>query len=96
MQFIKDNKMYILVIALAVVGLWAYMTYFTGDGSDASLTTNQTSSPLSSDVLVTLSNLHTIKLDTTIFDDPLFRSLGDFSVAIPEQPVGRRNPFAPL
>ncbi len=95
MQFLKNNKMYIFGILFAVVGLWAYMTYFAGSGSDATLSSGATS-PLSPDVLVVLSSLHTIKLDAAIFTDPLFLSLSDYGVAIPPQSAGRRNPFAPL
>lgn len=96
MQFIKDNKMYIGLIFLALLGLWFYMTYFSAAPSSPTLSSDQTKSPLSEDVLVTLSNLHTIKLDNSIFTDPLFVSLTDYSVAIPPQNAGRRNPFAPL
>ncbi|TSC69160.1 MAG: hypothetical protein G01um101456_304 [Parcubacteria group bacterium Gr01-1014_56] len=96
MQFIKDNKMYIGLILLSLAGLWFYMTYFSGPPSSPTLSSDQTVSPLSQDVLVTLSNLHTIKLDNSIFTDPLFTSLTDYSVAIPPQNAGRRNPFAPL
>ncbi len=94
MQFIKDNKMYIGLIVLAVAGLWMYMTFFSGSSPEATLTSDH-ESPLSQDVLVTLSNLHTITLDASIFSDPLFLSLTDYGVAIPPQNVGRRNPFAP-
>jgi hypothetical protein len=95
MQFLKDNKLYIGLILLAVAGIWAYMNFFAGPASSATVTAD-TQSPLSQDVLATLSSLHTIKLDTTIFSDPLFTSLTDYGVAIPPQKAGRRNPFAPL
>ncbi|HVV38917.1 MAG TPA: hypothetical protein VHD31_01165 [Candidatus Paceibacterota bacterium] len=95
MQFLKDNKMYVGLIILALLGVWAYFTFFGGSGPSATVTVDETS-PLSQDVLVTLSNLHTIKLDSTIFSDPVFSSLTDYGVAIPPENVGRRNPFAPL
>jgi hypothetical protein len=53
-------------------------------------------SRISRDLIVTLSNLNTIRLDDSIFTDPVFLSLSDFGVQIPLQPVGRRNPFAPF
>jgi hypothetical protein len=96
MQFLKDNKLYVILIILALAGVWAYFMFFSGgSGNSATVTTDETS-PLSQDVLVTLSNLHTIKLDSTIFTDPVFVSLTDYGVAIPPQAAGRRNPFAPL
>lgn len=48
------------------------------------------------DLLAALALLKTIQLDTSVFTDPLFKSLSDWGKAIPPQPVGRRNPFAPL
>lgn len=40
-----------------------------------------------------LAELSNIKYDTTIFSDPRFRSLVDFSEPINPQPVGSPNPF---
>ncbi len=48
------------------------------------------------DLLAALALLKTIRLDTSMFTDPLFKSLSDWGKEIPSQPVGRRNPFAPL
>lgn len=96
MKFLKDNKLYIGIITLAVAGIWMYMMYFSGSAPSATLTTDRGASPLSQDVLLTLSNLNTITLDASIFSDPLFISLSDYGVAIPPQKAGRQNPFAPL
>jgi hypothetical protein len=95
MQFIKDNKIYIIGIAAALLGLWFYMTYLSGPASSATITTEQ-ASPLPPEILVTLSNLHTIRLDAAIFEDPLFKSLTDYGVTLPSQNAGRANPFAPF
>lgn len=81
---------------LALLGLWVYMTYFSDAGSDATLTADHGASPLPPDILLTLSTLHTLTLDSSLFSDPVFSSLTDFGVAIPPQNAGRRNPFAPL
>jgi len=86
--------MYIIIILIAVIGYWAYNAFLSG-GSDALLTT-QTVSPLSQEILTTLSSLNTIRLDNTIFSDPVFTSLTDYGVTIPPENIGRRNPFAPL
>ncbi len=96
MEFLKKNRLYIGVIVLALAGLWLYMTYFSDPSSSPTLSNDRAASPLSQDVLVTLSNLNTIRLDESIFSDPLFMSLSDYGVAIPPQNAGRRNPFLPL
>lgn len=48
------------------------------------------------EILNLLADLRNISLDGTIFSDPVFRSLEDFSREIQPQPKGRQNPFAPL
>jgi hypothetical protein len=95
MQFLKDNKAYIGLILIAGIGLWVYMTYFPSSTPNGTITATE-ASPLSPDVLATLTSLNSIKLDSTIFSDPVFASLTDFYVAIPSQDSGRRNPFAPI
>lgn len=95
MEFLKHNRTYIGIVLFLAAGFWVYMTYFTG-GSSKDLLVESSASPLSQDVLITLSNINTIKLDASIFSDPVFTSLSDYSVAIPPEVAGRRNPFAPF
>ena len=92
MNLLKNSK----VIGGAVIALAALLLYyFYSQGSAPLLSTAEgTPSPLSQDLLSTLQNLHTIKLDTSIFKDPAYQSLTDFGVSIPPQAAGRRNPFA--
>jgi hypothetical protein len=93
-DFFNKNKMLLGGIVVAVILVWVYFTYFSGS-SEALLSETQSASPVSQELLVTLSNLHTLRLDETIFQDPVFVSLSDFGVTIPPETVGRRNPFAP-
>ncbi|MBX4192067.1 hypothetical protein KW798_01105 [Candidatus Parcubacteria bacterium] len=97
MEFIKANKWMIGGVLGAVVLVWVYFTYFSGGSSDQLLTsTDPASTAVTQELITTLANLKTIKLDASIFKDPLFVSLSDFGVVIPPQQTGRRNPFAPL
>lgn len=96
MDFLKKNKMGIIGIAVAVVGIFVYLTYFSGPSSTATVTTTDSSSAVSGDLLRTLGSLHTIKLDQTVFTDPVFVSLSDYGVVIPPENVGRGNPFLPF
>jgi hypothetical protein len=96
MDFLKQNKMPIGLGVLLLLGAVVYFMYFSGSSAPASLTTSSPDAALSQNLLVTLQNLHTIKLDNTIFSQPAFQSLTDFGVVIPKQEPGRRNPFAPL
>lgn len=48
------------------------------------------------EMLALLASMRTIRLDESLFSDPKFQSLQDFSVSLNPEPKGRPNPFAPL
>jgi hypothetical protein len=48
------------------------------------------------DILALLADLENIRLDESIFSDPVFQSLQDISRELSPEPKGRPNPFAPL
>lgn len=87
------NKLVVGLVAAAAIG---GLLYWWSGSDSAPVLTEEIESPLSSDLLLALGNLSTIRLDETIFTDPVFQSLTDFGVTIPPQATGRRNPFAPL
>jgi hypothetical protein len=47
-------------------------------------------------VIVSLNQIKGIKIDTDFFKDSAFQSLQDFTVIIPKQNTGRRDPFAAI
>ena len=84
-----------VIVVLAFIGF----TVFTREDDDAALTsTTQEASALIAgrELLAILIELKAIDLDDSIFEDPVFRSLEDFSQELIPQPTGRRNPFAPI
>ena len=92
---ILKNKLVAGGIGLVLILTLVYYVWTSSENS-AILTTNDGTSPLSQEILLTLGQLHTIRLDPAIFTDPVFASLTDFGVTIPPQNAGRRNPFAPV
>jgi hypothetical protein len=48
------------------------------------------------DILPTLLEIKDIRLDQSIFADPVFKSLQSFSVELPKEESGRPNPFGPV
>jgi hypothetical protein len=95
LALLKKNMVVIGVIAAAVAALFYF--YSSNSGGGATVTSSaQGESPVSQEILATLGNLRTIKLDNSLFQDPLFVSLSDFGVSIPPAAAGRRNPFAPV
>ena len=95
-QFLKDNKMLTLGGIVVICGALVYFMFFAGPSGDPVVVEQDETSNVSRELIITLSNLNTIRLDDSIFKDPVFLSLSDFGVQIPLQNVGRRNPFAPF
>lgn len=98
----SSKKTFILIILLLIVGAGVYF-YFQGNPSDSASSLTQTASPESADasavgsrVLSLLNQINSLKIDTSIFNSLVYRSLVDYSITIPEQNVGRPNPFAPI
>ncbi len=97
MEFLKKNMVLVGGAAVLFLGVVVYLNVFAGKSNDPLLTTSaEAESPVSKDLLVTLSNLHTIKLDTTVLTSTMFESLINFGVTIPPENVGRPNPFLPV
>src|SRR5512146_397836 len=94
MNLLKNTK--VMGAAVVIAGLLFVVYYYWGGSSSSpTVTVAPAASPASQDLLLTLANLHSIKLDPSIFNDPLFKSLTDYGVTIAPEPTGRGNPFAP-
>jgi len=97
MSFISQHKLIVFLVVIVVVGVGWYGLSGSSTPSPT-LTTTQVagSSPADQTLVSTLIALRAVKLDATIFSNPAFLSLKDFSTQIVPEPVGRDNPFAPL
>lgn len=96
LELIFHHKIGVIVIAtLIAVGSWFALSQ---GSTPASLLTTETAADNGADaeLVGTLLALRAVKLDGTIFSDPAFVSLKDFSTEIIPEPIGRPNPFAPL
>ncbi|MDP4020734.1 MAG: hypothetical protein Q8P58_01685 [Candidatus Adlerbacteria bacterium] len=96
MQFIKENKLLTFGGIAVILAAFVYFMFLSGPPGEVAVVTQDETSSVSRELIITLSNLNTIRLDDSVFKDPVFLSLSDFGVQIPLQNVGRRNPFAPL
>jgi hypothetical protein len=97
MNFYKKYKNIILGAVLVVLAFFAYSYFFTGPSTPAlsSSAPSQTAT-VDQDLISLLGTLKTIKLDDSLFADPAFKSLDDFSQALVPEAAGRTNPFAPI
>lgn len=103
MQTLLRNKFWLIGIGVLVAGaLWYALSSQGAPASDAVLTSSTgsgasaTADASSQDVVEMLLALRAISLDGTVFTNPAFIALKDYSTQIQPEPVGRQNPFAPI
>ena len=98
----KSKIVKIVAIGVVIVLIIVVVTIFFGDGGESEsegLSFQRTNfvdpegAGESEELLRMLRNLENIKLDPTIFSDPAFVSLVDYSRPLAPQPQGRNNPF---
>lgn len=101
----KLKKIILFVVIVGV--LFAIYTFFIkpGDSADVLIegtngltggTVNEDAQILGSQISQALLKIEQIRLDKSVFSNPILASLQDRSQPIIEEPIGRANPFAPL
>ncbi len=95
----SSKKSAIAFVAILIIGAFIYF-YTLGnptDSSVSSITETENAGQLEegAKVLALLNQISSLKLDTTIFDNNIYKTLIDYTVEVPEQNVGRTNPFSP-
>lgn len=92
-------KAIVVIVAVVLLGALGF-GYLGRDGGNANtdqiIKSDTTASQVGADVLSALNQLKVLNLDGSIFTDPAYKSLRDFSRPIQSQPVGRENPFLPI
>ncbi|MES3030894.1 MAG: hypothetical protein V4697_00595 [Patescibacteria group bacterium] len=97
-----SKKNTFIFIAILLIGAGAFF-YFKGSPADTASSLSASGGPESAEVtavgtrvLSLLNQINSLKIDTSIFNSVVYRSLVDYTITIPEQNVGRPNPFAPI
>lgn len=89
----------ILIGVVVVAVLFVLYRALAGRGEEAALS-SETPSGLPAeqggDLLALLLQLKSITLADGVFSDDAFQTLEDFTVKLAPEPIGRRNPFAPI
>ncbi len=97
-RMFSRNTLILIVVGVIVAGAVWYG--FSGSSAGSTILTTQaadaSSNPAQQDLVSTLLTLRAVSLSGTIFSDPSFRGLKDFSTQIVSEPMGRPDPFAPL
>ncbi|MFA6006810.1 MAG: hypothetical protein WC764_03755 [Candidatus Paceibacterota bacterium] len=99
----QSNKIITGVIVVFIIAALGFAIYYfvggssTGDVSIPGPSATDTPEMIASrDFLVVLGKFQNISLSTSTLDDRVFNSLIDESVTLPQEPLGRSNPFAPI
>lgn len=99
----SSTKTVIIFIVILLIGVLMYF-YTLGGPSDASISSldqqgmlvgSEDTQIIGARVLSLLNEINTLRIDKSIFDDPIYKILLDHTVQIPAQNVGRANPFEP-
>jgi hypothetical protein len=97
----KGTYIAVIIIVLVAAGLYFYYQGVPNDSAISSL--ESSASPGSSDaqaignrVLILLNQINSLKIDESLFNSTAYKSLVDYTITVPQQNVGRPNPFAPI
>ncbi len=91
----SSNKTTISVIVAIIIVAIAYF-YYTGTTATSTNLVSSDNASVGTQVLGLLNQIQSLHIDNSVFTDPGYKTLRDFSVPIPTVDVGRPNPFAPL
>jgi hypothetical protein len=96
MKLPSSNTIFLVIASLVVAG-GVYWYFFTGSPtSDQSVTAGTTENLAQARFDTLTSELGPITFDLTILTDPRFTALVDLATPIEEEPIGRKDPFAPV
>lgn len=89
------------IIGIVIFSALAYFFFAPAAPQSSSLLqaekdSDPDSSASANRILSLLNQVESLRIDATLFQNPAYLSLIDYTVDIPETPVGRPNPFAPL
>ncbi len=90
----KSTIIVVLVIVAAGIAYFYYEGFPSPDSSSLQASSDEAS--VGTQVLDLLNQIRSLKIDTSLFSDPAYLTLRDYTVQIPPENVGRTNPFAPL
>lgn len=91
MNMLKKNKGTLSAIAIFVVVIFLYKFFF--ESETLAIPSELPASNIGDDLIKIHEELQAVTLNRTIFSFPSYLLLTDFSIAIPQQPIGRSNPF---
>ncbi|NCN08026.1 hypothetical protein GW944_00455 [Candidatus Parcubacteria bacterium] len=91
MEILSKNKGIILTAILIMLVIFVYNTFLS---SSSLFSSGNLSTPsIGGEVLKMSNDLQAVNFDQQIFTSPGFLLLTNFSLEVPQKPIGRNNPF---
>lgn len=95
------SKKPIIIGALVIIAVLLVYFYSSSTPQDTSssldtvgtTSTDSSASVVGTQVLILLNQIKSLRIDPTLFNTPVYKSLVDHTVVVPEQNVGKPNPF---
>jgi len=91
MKTILANKGIMALVGFFILAMFIYNLFFKPEVS--SIPSELEASSIGNDLLKMHQDLKKVTFDQSLFSSPSYLLLNDFSVPIPQQAVGRPNPF---
>lgn len=100
-----NKKSIIIFVVLAILAIFVYGYFFkdksTGNSNSALVSSVAAGNVnkqnvVGRELLASLNELRSLILDTSIFNNPAFKSLQSFNVELQPEITGRVNPFLPI
>jgi hypothetical protein len=95
----KNIRTIIIAVAAILILFAGYSFFVKKDEPSVTLSTEPVQGAegnVGREFLAVLLDLKSVELDEAIFETESFKQLEDWSSILSPEPVGRRNPFAPL
>ena len=91
MKTLAKNKGILAIVAIFILVMFMYNLFFKSD--QVPVPSELSASSIGNDLVKLHEDLEKVTLSQSLFSSSGFLLLTDFSVSIPQQPVGRSNPF---
>lgn len=95
-EILKHKFLFGAALVMFAVFAWYFLSPSSSSDSDSALSSTPADTTDDQNIIQSLLALQTVTLSGTIFSDPGFKSLQDFSTTIVPESVGRADPFAPV
>lgn len=91
MQILKKSKGILATVTIFIIVMFIYNLFFKSETVPA--VSELSASNIGNDLLKIHGELQRVTFDQSLFTSSGYLELNDFSIEIPQQPMGRPNPF---